>query len=112
MTSTPLADSLTFHTASRRHLLAECADLTATMALHHSLEAADLPGVTELIPAARTVLISFDPARTSAEILAESVRGLVQVPCIERNAMGAVKALNAARMALRGDGRHFVSLTR
>ena len=76
MTSTPLADSLTFHTASRRHLLVECADLTATMALHHSLEAADLPGVTELIPAARTVLLSFDPARTSAEILAEAVRGL------------------------------------
>lgn len=76
MTSTPPADSLTFHTASRRHLLAECADLGTTMALHHSLEAADLPGVTELIPAARTVLISFDPARTNAEILAEAVRGL------------------------------------
>ncbi len=67
---------LTFHTASRRHLLVECADLAATMALHRSLEAADLPGVTELIPAARTVLLSFDPARTSAEILAEAVRGL------------------------------------
>ena len=76
MTSTPPADSLTFHTASRRHLLVERADLGATMALHHSLEAADLPGVTELIPAARTVLISFDPARTNAEILAEAVRGL------------------------------------
>jgi L-serine deaminase len=36
--------------------------------------------------------------------------GLVQVPCIERNAMGAVKAINAARIALRGDGRHIVSL--
>ncbi|UZD61383.1 urea amidolyase family protein [Brevibacterium sp. JSBI002] len=76
MTSTPQADSLTFHTASKRHLLVECADLSATMALHHSLEAADLRGVTELIPAARTVLISFDPARTNAEILAEAVRGL------------------------------------
>ena len=76
MTSTPPADSLTFHTASRRHLLVERADLGSTMALHHSLEAADLPGVTELIPAARTVLISFDPARTNAEILAEAVRGL------------------------------------
>lgn len=76
MTSTPPADSLTFHTASTRHLLVECADLGTTMALHHSLEAADLPGVTELIPAARTVLISFDPARTNAEILAEAVRGL------------------------------------
>ncbi|WP_167197766.1 5-oxoprolinase subunit B/C family protein [Brevibacterium pigmentatum] len=75
MTSTPLTDSLTFHTASRRHLLVECVDLSATMALHHNLEAADLPGVIELIPAARTVLISFDPARTSAEILAEAVHG-------------------------------------
>ena len=34
----------------------------------------------------------------------------MQVPCIERNAMGAIKAINAARMALRGDGTHFVSL--
>lgn len=76
MTSTPPAGSPVFHTASSRHLLVECADLTATMALHRSLEAADLPGVTELIPAARTVLISFDPARTNAEILAEAVRGL------------------------------------
>ena len=40
----------------------------------------------------------------------DPVGGLVQVPCIERNAMGSVKAINAARMALRGDGTHFVSL--
>ena len=40
----------------------------------------------------------------------DPIGGLVQVPCIERNAMGSVKAINAARMALRGDGRHFVSL--
>jgi L-serine dehydratase len=40
----------------------------------------------------------------------DPVGGLVQVPCIERNAMGAVKAINAAHMALRGDGTHFVSL--
>ncbi len=40
----------------------------------------------------------------------DPIGGLVQVPCIERNAMGAVKAINASRMALRGDGRHFVSL--
>ena len=38
------------------------------------------------------------------------IGGLVQVPCIERNAMGAVKAINAARLALRGDGTHRVSL--
>ncbi len=42
----------------------------------------------------------------------DPVGGLVQVPCIERNAMAAVKAINAARMALRGDGKHFVSLDR
>jgi L-serine dehydratase len=40
----------------------------------------------------------------------DPVGGLVQVPCIERNAMGSVKAINAARMALRGDGSHFISL--
>ncbi|AWN15124.1 L-serine ammonia-lyase [Salinisphaera sp. LB1] len=40
----------------------------------------------------------------------DPIGGLVQVPCIERNAMGAVKAIHAARMALRGDGEHFVSL--
>lgn len=40
----------------------------------------------------------------------DPVGGLVQVPCIERNAMGSVKAINAARLALRGDGHHFISL--
>jgi len=40
----------------------------------------------------------------------DPIGGLVQVPCIERNAMASVKAINAARMALRGDGTHFVSL--
>jgi L-serine dehydratase len=40
----------------------------------------------------------------------DPVGGLVQIPCIERNAFGAVKALNAATLALRGDGQHRVSL--
>lgn len=40
----------------------------------------------------------------------DPVRGLVQIPCIERNTMGAVKAINAAMLALRGDGIHRVSL--
>ncbi|CAB0150361.1 L-serine dehydratase 1 [Pseudidiomarina piscicola] len=40
----------------------------------------------------------------------DPVGGLVQVPCIERNAMGSVKAINAARLALRGSGDHKVSL--
>ncbi|MFN8486328.1 MAG: L-serine ammonia-lyase [Caldilineaceae bacterium] len=40
----------------------------------------------------------------------DPVGGLVQIPCIERNAMASVKAINAARIALRGDGKHYVSL--
>ncbi len=40
----------------------------------------------------------------------DPVGGLVQIPCIERNAMGAVKAVNASRMAMAGDGKHRVSL--
>jgi len=42
----------------------------------------------------------------------DPIRGLVQIPCIERNAMGAVKAINASRLALRGTGSHIVSLDR
>lgn len=40
----------------------------------------------------------------------DPIGGLVQIPCIERNAMGAVKAIHASRLALSGDGTHFVSL--
>jgi L-serine dehydratase len=40
----------------------------------------------------------------------DPVGGLVQIPCIERNAMGSVKAINAARLAMRGDGSHKVTL--
>ncbi len=40
----------------------------------------------------------------------DPVGGLVQIPCIERNAIASVKAINAARMALHGDGTHYVSL--
>jgi L-serine dehydratase len=40
----------------------------------------------------------------------DPIAGLVQVPCIERNAFGAIKAINAASLSLRGDGRHIVSL--
>jgi L-serine dehydratase len=42
----------------------------------------------------------------------DPIAGLVQVPCIERNAMGAIKAIDAARLALLGDGSHHVSLDR
>ncbi len=40
----------------------------------------------------------------------DPIGGLVQIPCIERNAMGAVKAIDASRLALLGDGQHSVSL--
>ena len=40
----------------------------------------------------------------------DPIAGLVQVPCIERNGLGAIKAVSAASLALRGDGRHLVSL--
>ena len=46
----------------------------------------------------------------SLGLTCDPVGGLVQVPCIERNAVASVRAVNAARMALHGDGRHFVSL--
>ncbi|EST18302.1 hypothetical protein M877_39110 [Streptomyces niveus NCIMB 11891] len=46
----------------------------------------------------------------SLGLTCDPVAGLVQVPCIERNAIAAVKAVNAARMALWGDGNHHVSL--
>lgn len=61
---------------------------------------------------------SIDQIENAAEIAMEHhlgmtcdpVQGLVQIPCIERNAMGSVKAVNASRMALMGDGQHYVSL--
>lgn len=40
----------------------------------------------------------------------DPIGGLVQIPCIERNAMASIKAINAAHLALRGDGKHYVSL--
>ena len=40
----------------------------------------------------------------------DPVKGLVQVPCIERNGLGAIKAVSAASLALRGDGQHLVPL--
>ena len=40
----------------------------------------------------------------------DPIGGLVQIPCIERNAMGAIKAIDAARLALLGEGEHHVSL--
>lgn len=46
----------------------------------------------------------------SLGLTCDPIAGLVQIPCIERNAISAGKAINAARMALRGDGIHRVTL--
>lgn len=67
--------------------------------------AAVLGGTPEQIENAAEIAMEHNLGLTC-----DPVGGLVQVPCIERNAMAAVKAVNAARMALRGDGSHFVSL--
>ncbi|EXU63752.1 hypothetical protein Z951_34445 [Streptomyces sp. PRh5] len=61
---------------------------------------------------------STEPVENAAEtgmahnhgLTCDPIGGLVQIPCIERNGMASVKAVTAARMALRGDGRHHVPL--
>jgi L-serine dehydratase len=66
---------------------------------------AALQGTTEQIENAAEIGMEHNLGLTC-----DPVAGLVQIPCIERNAMGAVKAINAARLAVRGDGSHKVSL--
>ena len=69
-------------------------------------------GLTEVLGG--TVLQGENAAEIGLEhhlgLTCDPVGGLVQIPCIERNAVGATKAINASRMALRGDGTHIVHL--
>ena len=67
--------------------------------------AATLGGTNEQIENAAEIAIEHHLGMTC-----DPVGGLVQIPCIERNAFGAVKAVNAAYLALAGDGKHRVSL--
>jgi L-serine dehydratase len=67
--------------------------------------AAVLGGTIEQVENAAEIAMEHHLGMTCDPVL-----GLVQIPCIERNAMGAVKAVNAARMALMGDGTHYISL--
>lgn len=67
--------------------------------------AAALGGTNEQIENAAEIGIEHNLGLTC-----DPIGGLVQIPCIERNAIGAVKAINAARIALNGDGAHTVSL--
>ena len=64
-----------------------------------------LGGTTEQIENAAEIAMEHHLGMTC-----DPVMGLVQIPCIERNAMGSVKAVNASRMALIGDGQHKISL--
>ena len=76
--------------------------------------------LAELIAAALCAVLGGTPEQVenAAEIALEHhlgmtcdpVKGLVQVPCIERNGLGAIKAVSAASLSLRGDGQHLVSL--
>ena len=67
--------------------------------------AAAMGGTNEQIENAAEIAMEHNLGLTC-----DPICGLVQVPCIERNAIGAVKAVNATRLALRGDGSHYVSL--
>ncbi|WP_136440849.1 L-serine ammonia-lyase [Pacificoceanicola onchidii] len=62
-------------------------------------------GTTEQIENAAEIALEHHLGMTC-----DPVKGLVQVPCIERNGLGAIKAVSAASLALRGDGQHFVPL--
>jgi L-serine deaminase len=64
-------------------------------------------GAAGIIPA---VLHYYVRLSTTSELTCYPVGGLVQIPCIERNAIASVKAINAARLALNGTGSHTVSL--
>jgi L-serine dehydratase len=64
-----------------------------------------LGGTTEQVENAAEIAMEH-----SLGLTCDPIEGLVQIPCIERNAISAGKAINAARMALRGDGTHRVSL--
>lgn len=87
---------------------AECgcqAEVGAAAAMAAAGLAAVLGGTPEQVENAAEIALEHHLGMTC-----DPVRGLVQVPCIERNGLGAIKAVSAASLALRGDGIHLVSL--
>src|SRR3954451_5626752 len=71
------------------------------------------PAAHPACPHHRLVMLATRPPSQRTTFASEATNAtvmLVQIPCIERNTMGAVKAINAARLALRGDGTHHVPL--
>ncbi len=87
---------------------AECgcqAEVGSAAAMAGAGLAAVMGGTAEQIENAAEIALEHHLGMTC-----DPVKGLVQVPCIERNGLGAIKAVSAASLALRGDGRHLVSL--
>ena len=87
---------------------AECgcqAEVGSASAMAAAGLAAVLNGTPEQIENAAEIALEHHLGMTC-----DPVKGLVQVPCIERNGLGAIKAVSAASLALRGDGSHFVPL--
>ena len=87
---------------------AECgcqAEVGSASAMAAAGLAAILGGTAEQIENAAEIALEHHLGMTC-----DPVKGLVQVPCIERNGLGAIKAVSAASLALRGDGKHFVPL--
>jgi len=87
---------------------AECgcqAEVGSAAAMAAAGLAAVLGGTPEQIENAAEIALEHHLGMTC-----DPVKGLVQVPCIERNGLGAIKAISAASLALRGDGTHFVPL--
>ena len=87
---------------------AECgcqAEVGSASAMAAAGLAAVLDGTPEQIENAAEIALEHHLGMTC-----DPVKGLVQVPCIERNGLGAIKAVSAASLALRGDGTHFVPL--
>ncbi len=87
---------------------AECgcqAEVGSAAAMAAAALAAVLGGSVEQVENAAEIALEHHLGMTC-----DPVKGLVQVPCIERNGLGAIKAVSAASLALRGDGQHLVSL--
>nr|WP_229583310.1 L-serine ammonia-lyase [Paracoccus sp. S-4012] len=94
------------HNASISGAEAGCqAEVGSAAAMAAAGLAAVLGGTPEQVENAAEIALEHHLGMTC-----DPVRGLVQVPCIERNGLGAIKAVSAASLALRGDGQHFVPL--
>ncbi len=94
------------HNASISGAEAGCqAEVGSASAMAAAGLAAVLGGTPEQVENAAEIALEHHLGMTC-----DPIRGLVQVPCIERNALGAIKAVSAASLAMRGDGRHLVPL--